>query len=74
MAWNFQELQIYCLCRFVRDERETAYERWITQQTYQQDTEIDPAVCRLSSTYCPSCYTRFVSEIEAACPIAFGTR
>ena len=61
-----QELQICRLCRLVRDERETAYERWITKQTYQEDTGINPADCRLSYTYCPSCYAHFISEIRAA--------
>ena len=46
-----QDLQICLLCRLVRDERETSYERWVTTQTYQQSTGIDPV-----HTYCPACY------------------
>jgi hypothetical protein len=62
MASNLQELQICCMCRLVRDSREVAYERWVTKQTYREDTGIDLTACRLSYTYCPSCYTHYVSE------------
>ncbi len=55
-----QEVQVcllLCLrCRLVRDEQETVDATWITQQTYQQSTGIDPADCLLIHTYCPVCY------------------
>ena len=55
-----QEVQVcllFCLCcRLVRDEQETVDATWITQQTYQQSTGIDPADCLLIHTYCPVCY------------------
>ena len=53
-----QEVQVclfFCLlCLLVRDEQETA--PWITPQTYQQGTGIDPTDCLLIHTYCPMCY------------------
>src|SRR5688572_29895633 len=55
-----QEVQVrllFCLrCRLVRDEQETVDAPWITQQTYQQSTGIDPTDCLLVRTYCPVCY------------------
>jgi hypothetical protein len=48
---------LFCLvCRLVRDEQETADAPWITQQTYEQSTGIDPTDCLLIHTYCPVCY------------------
>ena len=55
-----QEVQtclFFCLhCRRVRDERKTADDRWITKQTYQESTGIDPTDCLLIHAYCPACY------------------
>ncbi len=48
---------LFCLCcRLVRDEQEPVDAPWITQQTYQQSTGIDPTDCLLIHTYCPVCY------------------
>jgi len=54
------------MCLHVRDSRETAYERWVTTQTYREETGIDPAACRVSATYCPSCYKHYLITIQAA--------
>src|SRR6476660_9458074 len=55
-----QEIQVcllFCLCcRLVRDEQETVDAPWITKQTYQQSTGIDPTDCLLIHTYCPVCH------------------
>ena len=50
-----QEVLFCLLCQRVRDEQDTADERWITKRTYQQSTGIDPADCLLIHTYCPAC-------------------
>ena len=42
----------FCLrCLLVRDEQETIDAPWITQQTYQQSTGVDPMNCLLIHTY-----------------------
>lgn len=61
-----KQLQICHMCRKVRDDRETAYERWIPKHIYRQNTGIDAANCRLAYTYCPACYTHVVHKIGAA--------
>jgi hypothetical protein len=58
---------LFCLCcRLVRDEQETVDAPWITQQTYQQGTGIDPTDCLLIHTYCPVCYQHFQYVPKAA--------
>ena len=55
-----QEVQVcllFCIrCRLVRDEQETVDAPWITQQSYQRSTGINPTDCLLIHTYCPVCY------------------
>jgi hypothetical protein len=58
---------ICCVCGLIRDEdRTSGQEYWVTKQVYWQTHNADPSDCRLTHTYCPSCYTQFMNRIAAA--------
>lgn len=65
-------LPVCCVCGLIRDENGPSDEsvpsidNWVTKQTYRKTHGVDPAVCRLTHTYCPSCYTQFMNRIVAA--------
>jgi hypothetical protein len=60
-------LPICCVCGLIRDEdRVSGREHWVTKQVYRQAHNTDPSACRLTHTYCPSCYTQFMNRIVAA--------
>jgi hypothetical protein len=59
-------LEICSMCRRVRDDRETTYDRWVTKKTYRQSTGIAPADCRLTYTYCPGCSGFLHNYLKAA--------
>ena len=51
-----QVLLICHICRFVYHERE-AGGAWVTKEAYRRATGIDVLTCRLTHTYCPTCYS-----------------
>lgn len=67
VASGDQILPVCCVCGLIRDENKTsAEEQWVTKQTYRQAHGVDPAICRVTHTYCPACYTLFMNRIAAA--------
>ena len=58
-------LLICHMCRLVHDERK-AVNGWLTKEAYRKATGIDPITCRLTHTYCPTCYASLVSRAPAA--------
>jgi len=60
-------LPVCCVCGLVRDQGgPDMEEQWLTKVTYRQTHGVDPAVCRITHTYCPDCYTQFMNRIAAA--------
>jgi hypothetical protein len=59
-------LQICHICRRVRDHREKTQERWVTKNTFQESTGIDPRDWRLIHTYCPMCDGLVHNYLKAA--------
>ena len=58
-------LPVCCICALIRDETGASLddERWVTQGTYRQRYGVDPAVCLLTHTYCPDCFTQVMDRI-----------
>jgi hypothetical protein len=59
-------LPICCVCGLIRADKESKTESWVTKQVFRQTHGIDHSSCRLTHTYCPSCYTQFMDRIAAA--------
>jgi len=58
---------ICCVCGLIREDGETpTLESWVTKQVFRQTHGMDASAYRLTHTYCPSCYTQFMSRIAAA--------
>jgi hypothetical protein len=57
---------ICCVCGLIRQETGTEPESWITKKVFRQSHGVDHSVYRLTHTYCPGCYTTFMSRIAAA--------
>ena len=63
-----QMLPICCVCGLIREEEggSPIAEHWITKQAYRETHGVDPGTCRLTHTYCPTCYSKFMNQIAAA--------
>jgi hypothetical protein len=59
-------LPICCVCGLIRDSNESQVESWVTKHAFQQTHRADPSDYRLTHTYCPACYTKFMNRIAAA--------
>src|SRR5690242_9566713 len=61
-------LPVCCVCGLIRDEDKDgpSIGNWVTKQTYRKIHGVDPAMCRLTHTYCPTCYAQFMNRIVAA--------
>ncbi len=59
-------LPVCCICGFIRDEIKAApdSERWVTQRTFRNTHDVDPAGCLLTHTYCPECFVQFMGTVS----------
>jgi hypothetical protein len=56
-------LEICILCRLVHDE---TVDDWISKQAYHDATGIDPLTCEETHSYCPACFTFYLTKYKAA--------
>lgn len=59
-------LHVCCICGHIREETGAFADRehWVTQRTYRQTHGVKLANFPLTHTYCPKCYTKFMSTLR----------
>lgn len=53
-------------CQLIHDDKETAYERWVTKEVYKRANGVEPLESRMTYTYCPDCFIEFSGHLKAA--------
>lgn len=60
-------IPVCCVCGLIREDAGSSkIESWVTKQVFQRTHGMHLSECRLTHTYCPSCYTHFMNQIAAA--------
>ena len=60
-------IPICCVCGLIREDAcASKAESWVTKRVFHRTHGIDASACRLTHTYCPTCYTQFMNQIAAA--------
>jgi hypothetical protein len=60
-------IPICCVCGLIREDGSAPKaESWVTKRVFRDIHGMEASACRLTHTYCPSCYTQFMNRIAAA--------
>ena len=60
-------IPICCVCGLIRENATSPKaESWVNKGMFRRTHGKDPAAYRLTHTYCPTCYSEFMSRIAAA--------